>query len=62
MYIKKGSIINRYLYMFIGVKLYLIIHESIHFIQTINLGIFEGIRFVGIFGVEIMITEPFINN
>lgn len=58
MYIKKSSIINRYLYMFIGVILYLIIHEGIHFIQAIILGIFEGVRFVGIFGVEIMITKP----
>ena len=44
--------------MFMGVILYLIIHEGIHFIQAINLGIFEDFRFVGIFGVEIMITEP----
>lgn len=58
MHIKKNSIINRYLYTVVGILLYLIIHEGIHFIQAINLGIFEGIRFVGIFGVEIMITEP----
>ncbi len=44
--------------MCFGIIFYGIIHESMHLLQAIYLGIFEGIRLVGIFGVEIMITEP----
>ncbi|GIN97172.1 hypothetical protein J6TS1_30420 [Siminovitchia terrae] len=55
---KKKSVLNRYLYMAVGMLLYLIIHEGFHLLQAYYLGIFEGIRFIGILGVEIQITEP----
>ncbi|GIN92442.1 hypothetical protein J22TS1_34930 [Siminovitchia terrae] len=55
---QKKSVLNRYLYMAVGMLLYLIIHEGFHLLQAYYLGIFEGIRFIGILGVEIQITEP----
>ncbi len=54
---QKKNILNRYLFMAVGMLLYLIVHEGLHLLQAYYLGILESIRFMGIFGVEIQITE-----
>lgn len=43
--------------LFISIIIYYIIHEGTHLIQAILSGNFDYVRFVGIFGIEIMIKE-----
>ncbi|SDL05557.1 hypothetical protein [Natronincola ferrireducens] len=51
------SIIRRYIYFFLAITTYLIIHEGVHAIQAHIYGIYKGMG-ISPFGVEILITQP----
>lgn len=49
--------LRQYFYFLLSGITYLVIHEGIHAIQAVGLGIYEGIRLHPL-GVEVMITQP----
>ena len=53
--------VKQWLSIFLAIVSYYIIHEGTHFLLALILGVFEKIRFVGIFGIQIVTTEGSLN-
>ena len=49
--------VKQWLGVFIAIVSYYIIHEGTHLLLALILGVFEKIRFVGIWGIQIVTTE-----
>ena len=43
--------------LFIAIISYYIVHEGVHLLLALLFGVFERIRFVGVWGVQIVTTE-----
>lgn len=54
-YLEKS--VKQWTAIFVAIISYYIIHEGIHLIIALFLGVFEQIRFVGIWGMQIVTTE-----
>ena len=53
--------VKQWLGVFIAIVSYYIIHEGTHLLLALILGVFEKIRFVGIWGIQIVTTEGSLN-
>lgn len=53
--------VKQWLGVFIAIVSYYIIHEGTHLLLALILGVFERIRFVGIWGIQIVTTEGSLN-
>ena len=53
--------IKQWLGVFVAIITYYIVHEGAHLLLALLFGVFERIRFVGIWGVQIVTTEGALN-
>ena len=52
---------KKWLGVFLAIISYYIVHEGIHLLLALMFGVFEKVRFVGIWGIQIVTTEGSLN-
>lgn len=53
--------IKQWLGIFLAIVTYYIVHEGMHLVLALLFGVFEKVRFVGIWGVQIVTTDGALN-